>query len=121
MKKNIVTRISGQSIGIQQGSQVLFSDFANNGDMWTGRGDRETRHQIEFAEVFHGAPAVMVGISLWDTDHQTNMRANIAADEITAHGFVIVFRTWGDTRIARIRADWTAIGALRDDDDWDVR
>lgn len=100
---------------------MLFSDFANNGDMWTGRGDRETRHQIEFTEPFNDAPAVMVGISLWDTDHQTNMRANIAADEITETGFVIVFRTWGDTRIARISADWTAIGALRDEDDWDVR
>ena len=30
----------------------------------------------------------------------------------------MVFRTWGDTRVARIRADWTAIGAIIDEDNW---
>ena len=25
-----------------------------------------------------------------------------------------------DTHVARIRADWTAIGQTRDEDDWDV-
>ena len=40
--------------------------------------------------------------------------------EITGTGFQLVFRTWGDTRVARVRADWTAIGPVKDDDDWDV-
>jgi len=39
---------------------------------------------------------------------------------VTATGFEIVFRTWADTRIARIRADWIAIGPARDEEDWDV-
>jgi hypothetical protein len=33
---------------------------------------------------------------------------------------VIVFRTWGDTRVARVRADWLAIGEVRGEDDWQV-
>jgi hypothetical protein len=33
---------------------------------------------------------------------------------------VIVFRTWGDTRVARVRADWLAIGALPHEDDWEI-
>jgi hypothetical protein len=45
---------------------------------------------------------------------------DISADLVTAEGFEIVFRTWGDTRIARVRADWLAIGALPNDDDWEV-
>lgn len=61
-----------------------------------------------------------VGISMWDIDHQMNSRVDIAAEKITARVFEIVFRTWGDTRVARIRADWLAIGATRDEDDWDV-
>jgi hypothetical protein len=32
----------------------------------------------------------------------------------------MVFRTWGDTRVARVRADWMAIGEQRSDEDWDV-
>ena len=75
---------------------------------------------MTFATPFRDVPAVMVGISLWDMDHKTNMRADLQAENVTATGFDLVFRTWGDTRIARIRADWTAIGAMKDDDDWDV-
>ena len=62
----------------------------------------------------------MVGISLWDMDHKTNMRADLAAENVTVAGFHLVFRTWGDTRIARVRADWTAIGPVRDEEDWDI-
>ena len=113
-------RISSGSIGILQGSRVLFSDFADGGAMWTGQGDRESRHLIAFKDVFLTAPVVTVSITMWDTDHKHNSRADITAEKITATGFQLVFRTWGDTRVARVRADWTAIGAVKDDDDWDV-
>ena len=113
-------RFSSSRIGIDQGSHVLFSDFADGGPMWTGSGPRESRHKIAFKEPFRDAPSVMVSISMWDLDQKTNTRADISAEKITKSGFQLVFRTWGDTRVARIRADWMAIGPLRDDDDWDV-
>lgn len=113
-------RISRNSMGIAQGSRVLFSDFADDGVMWTGNGPRESRHSIRFDAAFRELPVVMVGISMWDLDKKTNSRADIAAENVTAAGFDLVFRTWGDTRVARIRADWTALGALVDDDEWDV-
>jgi H-type lectin domain len=53
-------------------------------------------------------------------DHSTNPRADIRSDNVTPTGFDIVFRTWSDTRIARIRADWTAIGTVQDDEVWEV-
>src|SRR5574343_736741 len=111
--------ISGP-MGILQGSRMLFSDYATDGPMWTGEGRRESRHMITFAEPFLFTPAVMVGISLWDMDHKSNMRADLSAEEVTERGFHLVFRTWGDTRVAQLRADWTAIGALRDEDLWDI-
>ncbi len=112
-------RISS-AVGIVQGSRVLFSDFADDGVMWTGNGPRESRHLVGFKQPFSDVPAVMVGISMWDMDNKANSRADITAENITATGFHLVFRTWGDTRVARVRADWTAIGPLRDEDDWDV-
>lgn len=108
------------TIGVQQGSRVLFSDYITDGPMWAGQGDRESRHLITFKDAFLAPPAVIVGISLWDTDHMANMRADLSAELVTATGFQLVFRTWGDTRIARLRADWTAVGALRDEELWDV-
>ena len=112
-------RISGK-LGVVQGSKILFSDFANGGEMWSGNGPREVRDAQTFRESFVEIPAVMVSISMWDMDRKANSRADISAENITPQGFDIVFRTWGDTRIARIRADWTAIGPVRDEDDWDV-
>lgn len=112
-------RFSG-AIGIEQGTTILFSDFVHDGAMWTGSGPREVRQVQAFREVYAEAPVVTVGISMWDIDHQMNSRADIAAENVTPQGFEIVFRTWGDTRIARIRADWMAIGQARDEDDWDV-
>jgi hypothetical protein len=112
-------RLSG-IIAVQQGSRILFSDFAHDGAMWTGSGPREVRQIQEFDEPFLEPPAVTVGISMWDIDHQANARVDISADNITVKGFEIVFRTWSDSRIARIRADWMAIGAARDEDNWDV-
>ncbi len=113
-------RISSGKIGVAQGSQVLFSDYADGGPMWTGSGPRESRHKVTFSQAFRDAPSVMVSISMWDLDQKTNARADISAERVTRTGFQLVFRTWGDTRVARIRADWMAIGPLRDDDDWDI-
>lgn len=113
-------RFSTGSIAVAQGSRVLFSDFADGGVMWTGGGDRETRHLVTFKEPFREPPLVHVSISMWDTDHQTNARGDLSASAITETGFHLLFRTWGDTRVARIRADWMAIGPVVDDDDWEV-
>lgn len=110
----------GPAIGVLQGARVMFSDFVDGGPMWTGQGVRESRFVVTFREPFTDAPAVMVGLSMWDMDAATNPRADIAAENVTAKGFHLVFRTWGDTRVARVRADWTAIGPLRDDEMWDV-
>jgi H-type lectin domain len=115
-----LTRIRSGSIGVLQGTHMLFSDFADGGAMWTGHGAREKRVAVTFDQPFTDIPSILVGISMWDMDHKTNSRVDIHAEAVTITGFEIVFRTWGDSRIARIRAEWTAIGAVADDDAWDV-
>ena len=113
-------RISTASLGIAQGSSLLFSDFADGGPMWTAQGHRESRTPITFPTPFRHPPAVIVGISLMDLDHNTNTRTEILAESVTIIGFEIVFRTWGDTRVARIRAEWTAMGTVLGEDEWEV-
>ncbi|MDI3336785.1 H-type lectin domain-containing protein [Defluviimonas aestuarii] len=113
-------RLRSHKVGVERGSSVLFSDFEEGGVMWTGNGPREHRHTVVFSEAFSSPPVVQVGISMWDMDQKTNLRADISADSVGPKGFEIVFRTWGDTRVARIRADWLAIGEVSDEDDWEV-
>jgi hypothetical protein len=57
---------------------------------------------------------------MWDVDSSANVRADVMAEHVDDRGFDIVFRTWGDTRIARARIGWMAIGELASTDDWDV-
>ncbi|MGJ8628788.1 MAG: H-type lectin domain-containing protein [Sulfitobacter sp.] len=113
-------RLRTHTIGVDSGDVVLFSDYEDGGDMWTGRGQRERRRHIRFSEPFKSEPTVQMSLSLWDVDAATVMRADISAESTTNSGFDMVFRTWGDTRVARVRIAWTAIGELSEDDDWHV-
>jgi hypothetical protein len=113
-------RIRNHLVGVDQGSNLLFSDFENDGTMWTGDGPRMYRKKVKFSETFREIPMVQVSLSMWDMDQKTNPRADITAEKITEMGFDIVFRTWGDTRVARVRADWFAIGELNHEDEWDL-
>lgn len=113
-------RLRNHCIGVDQGDVLLFSDFENGGRMWAGDGPRVRRRKVSFAETFRSPPAVHVSITMWDTDGDRNQRADIAADKISETGFTLVFRTWGDSRVARVRAGWMAIGELRNADDWDL-
>ncbi|SMH36987.1 H-type lectin domain-containing protein [Maritimibacter sp. HL-12] len=112
-------KIRTHRLGIDQGSLMLFSDYKHNGTMWTGEGARELRQRVDFGEPFLQAPAVNVGMSMWDVDHSTNQRMDISAENVETSGFDLVFRTWGDSHVARVRADWIALGEVRHEDDWD--
>lgn len=113
-------RLRNHTVGVDSGDVVLFSDYEDGGEMWTGRGQRERRRHIKFSEPFKSAPTVQMSLSLWDVDAATVMRADMTAESVTKNGFDMVFRTWGDTRVARVRISWTAIGELSEIDDWDV-
>ena len=113
-------KLATHRIGIEQGDNVLFSDYEDGGAMWTGRGQRERRRHVRFAEPFRTPPVVHLSLSLWDMDAATVIRAALGAESVTEQGFDIVFRTWGDTRVARMRVAWMAIGELAAEDDWDV-
>jgi len=113
-------KIRSNMVGVESGVAHLFSDFAEGGEMWAGTGERHRRVKVVFSEPFLTPPAVQVGLTLWDISNKANIRADLAAEDITETGFTIVFTTWGDTQVARMRANWMAIGEAADDDMWDV-
>ena len=113
-------RFRNNSIGIDQGDIVLFSDFEDDGEMWSGQGPRLSRTPVRFREGFFAPPVVQVALSMWDISNVATSRVDVQAADITTQGFAIIFRTWGDTKIARVRASWTAIGELAEADDWRI-
>lgn len=113
-------KLTGSRIGIDQGDEEVFSEFATGGSMWTGDGSRERRKAVRFSEPFRTPPSVQVALSLWDIDQRANVRADVSAEDITREGFDLVFRTWADTKVARVRMNWLAIGEIKSEDDWDL-
>ena len=111
-------RFRNHLIGVDQGDVPLFADFEDGGEMWTGKGPRERRKTIEFSQDFKAPPAVHVSLALCDMDSGPHHRAEVVAENIGPATFDVVFRTWGDTRVARVRVAWMAIGELAYDDDW---
>ncbi|MGR3469320.1 MAG: H-type lectin domain-containing protein [Shimia sp.] len=113
-------RLRNHHIGIDQGELTLFSDFEEDGEMWAGEGERMIRGSIAFRETFRTPPAVTVGLAMWDVDTSNNVRMDLTTEKVTEAGCVVLFKTWGDTRIARVRANWMAIGELRHADEWEL-
>ncbi|MCL3881373.1 H-type lectin domain-containing protein [Marivita sp. GX14005] len=112
--------INTARVGVLQGSVDLFSDFEEGGEMWTGQGTRTRVERVNFETPFSAPPMVHVSLSLWDMDSAHNVRADIGARNVSAEAFDAVFCTWLDTRVARVRMSWIAIGPAVSDDDWDV-
>ena len=116
----VMKRLRNHITGIDQGDETLFMDYENGGEMWTGEGNRERRATVRFSEKYSANPSVMLTVSLWDVDYSTNIRSEVVAENISKSKFEIVFRTWGNTRIAQARVSWMAIGEMEDEDIWDV-
>jgi len=113
-------RLRNHYIGIDQGDEILFADFANDGPMWAGTGAREHRTPVRFSQIYRTPPAVSVSMSMWDISSAQNSRMDVKAEKIEDDGFDIVFRTWDDTRVARVRISWMSIGELQHADEWDL-
>lgn len=113
-------RLRNHMIGVEQGDVVLFSHYESGGKMWTGSGARTHREAVRFSETFRNPPSVQAHFSMWDTDATGNARMDLTVENITTAGFTLVFRTWEDTKVARVRAGWMAIGETRQADEWDL-
>lgn len=111
-------KFGSSAVGVARGATLVFSAFEVNGEMWAGEGPRQASSLVQFDEPFLEAPVVHVSINMWDMGASQNARADITASDISEEGFRIVFRTWGDTKVARVRAEWLAIGPIRFDDDF---
>ena len=98
----------------------MFSDFEDDGQMWRGDGARAVRKSVMFSQPFANTPHVQVSMAMWDISNNTNIRADVQAEDITETGFNIVFRTWSDTQVARVRVAWTSFGELPNDDGWEL-
>jgi hypothetical protein len=112
-------KVTTHAVGVEQGD-VLFSHYEEGGSLWRGEGRREARTEVRFSQPFAKVPLVQVAISMWDIADGANSRVDAKAEEVGPEGFSLVLRTWGDTRVARARVGWLAIGTVPDPEVWDL-
>ena len=111
--------IENHRVGIDQGEEVI-SDFQSDGELWTGSGPREVRRSVAFSRAYKLPPRVLAFVQMWDLSNAANARIDVQVDEVSAEGFVLVFRTWLDTKVARVRIGWMSFGELPHEDDWQL-
>lgn len=111
-------KIFASVLGVDQGDALIFSDFDNDGEMWTGIGKRERSIDIKFSGEFRDAPSVHTSLKMMDMAQNSNQRFDLLVEDVTVFGFKLLFKTWGDTKIARASVHWMAIGPTNNDDDW---
>ncbi len=114
-----MTKILSSALAMDQGNVLIFSDLEDGGDMWTGKGDRSRTARVIFTEQFRERPMVSFAIKMIDADQSVNLRYDLILEDVSATGFDIRMKTWGDTKIARASINWSAIGAAFGDGDWD--
>ncbi len=113
-------RIGSQLLGIDRGEVTMFEDYRDGGPMWAGQGARAVRQRVSFSARFHEQPVVSLGIAMLDTHCAANLRVDVRAENVGLAGFDAVLSTWGDSRIAQARLHWTALGALKHEEDWQL-
>ncbi|MBB5514103.1 hypothetical protein FHS89_000101 [Rubricella aquisinus] len=114
-------RFASNQIGIESGQRVLFDHFSYPTEMWTGSGARQVAQSVTFSEPFLEVPDVTIAITMLDQHGETNLRIDVRAEDVTVTGCTLIAEVWQDTRIARLRLAWRAIGPVADPDEfWDV-
>jgi hypothetical protein len=91
-------------------SGELFNHVDEGLPMWSSEGDRAVTTKIQFCRAFSHPPAITIGVTGLDSSHDQNLRFWLNAIDATVAGFVVEFKTWGDTHIARASVAWQAVG-----------
>ena len=76
----------------------------------TGKGDRPFERRIDFPKSFKEPPIVAVSLVGLDVDKGANLRVSVEAHETDRNGFTIYFKTWSDTKVYGLSAQWIAYG-----------
>jgi hypothetical protein len=78
-----------------------------------GEGNRHFDHVVRFEEKFDSAPQVLVALNYVDVGPEVKLQ--VAAENITATGFVLRYSTWANARVFSVGAQWIAFHAAVSD------
>jgi hypothetical protein len=71
-----------------------------------GDGNRHFDHVVKFEQRFDSAPQVLVALNHVDIGPEVKLQ--VAAENVTATGFVLRYSTWTSARVISVGAQWIA-------------
>lgn len=72
--------------------------------------ERVFTRTVAFESKFATPPKVVIGLSGLDVDGTKNTRVQVTAKNITDSGFEVEYKTWFDTVLYTVWANWVAYG-----------
>ncbi|MBV8308798.1 MAG: hypothetical protein JO344_00220, partial [Planctomycetaceae bacterium] len=117
---SIVYSLGANWLALEPGRVALSA-----GSLWTGRdegaawklgqgmGEREYVKHVTFSKRFDTPPQVVVGSSFLDVDQSKNTRVEVSARDVTPEGFDLVLKTWSDSIVYSLGANWLALAPPR--------
>ncbi|HBE16224.1 MAG TPA: hypothetical protein DEG17_16560 [Cyanobacteria bacterium UBA11149] len=96
-----------------QGGEITSTSNSVIPNQWTllsGTGERKFTTHVDFKEPYKQPPVVVVSISGMDVRTSANNRLVVTSKNVTASGFDVECKTWGDSQIWSVFLNWTAFG-----------
>lgn len=75
-----------------------------------GSGERVFTRAVTFESKFANPPKVVIGLNGLDVGSTKNNRVVVTAKNITDSGFQVEYKTWSDTILYAVWANWLAYG-----------
>ena len=69
----------------------------------------EVVKRVEFSTPMVSEPSINLAVCALDSSQAQNLRYRLACRDVSSKGFLLVFKTWSDTRIASASVTWIAI------------
>ena len=96
-------------MNIQSGS-FHYDTHSSDWNLDQGEGDRLFRREIKFGAQFKSPPQVIVNLSGFDIENNTNARLSLSTEDITDRDFCLTVFTWDKTLVYGINGTWIAYG-----------
>ena len=98
---------------IQAGKHIVADSHPAFHPFKVGEGNRHFDHVVKFEQEFDSAPQVLVALNHVDVGPEVKLQ--VAAENITATGFVLRYSAWANARVLSVGAQWIAFHAAVSD------
>ncbi len=74
-----------------------------------GDGERTVTLEVKFTKKFTSKPDLIFAVNIVDANKECNLRYAVESSFVSAEGFLLKVKTWGDSKINQLSGSWIAV------------